>query len=124
MAIQAISTIKPQRKKNHFASAALLGAAAGAGIRYIAPTKNELGQILNKDAFQKAISNASTTARAQSRSILKYAGAGALVGTGLNIASKVFKGIKNYQNSISFDYSKYGVFFDSSECACEVMWLG
>lgn len=124
MAIQAISTIESKPKKTHFVSGAVLGAAIGAGARYIAPTKNEIGQIFNKDTFKKVMSKANTAARGESRSILKFAGLGALTVTGLNLIGKAISGLKTEQNNLNFDYSKYGAFFDSGDCACEIMWLG
>jgi len=124
MAIQAISTVESKPKKSRVVPTAALGAVIGAGIRYIAPTKSEMGQILNKDAFKKVMSKANTAARGESRSILKFAGLGALVATGLNLMGKAISSIKAEQNNLHYDNSKYGAFFDSGDCACEIMWLG
>lgn len=124
MAIQAVSTIKPQQKKNRFVPTVALGAVGGAAVRYVVPTKNEIGQVVNKDAFKKAASKTAALTRGESRSILKFAGFGALIAGSLNITAKAINCIKKSQDNMHYDYSKYGAFFDSGECACEVMWLG
>ena len=117
MALEAISRVEPKRK--HFPSlgvSAGVGAAVGAGLRYIIPTKAELSSV---DSF---VSTTAMAARSQGRSILKYGAIGALFATGIALLSKA---IHNRQNSdTSVEYTKLGALVDAPDYACEIMWYG
>ncbi len=99
------------------------GAALGSLSRYIIPTKNEIKNF--KTCSDSFFSNASTSARGASRSILKFAGAGAIIAAGLHIIKNLLAS-KQAQNEPkdTFTYSKYGVFADASDYACEIFLYG
>ena len=117
MALEAISRVEP--KRNNYATVAAnagLGAVAGAGLRYILPTKAEMPAV---DTF---FSSAAMNARGASRSILKYGGIGALVAAGLALLSKVSKPAPKQETTI--EYTKLGALIDAPDYACEIMWYG
>ena len=123
MQTQKITTVKPNiSNRTRIGAAAVSGAAVGTAVRYLAPTKKELSSIFNKDAVDSFKSNASAMARANSRSLIKYAGVGALVAVGLKYVSKFFKSAKEAQDT--FEYSKYAAIVDAPDYACEIMWYG
>lgn len=113
MSVEAISSSNSNKK----VLSACLGAAVGAAARYVVPNKGEMKQMFNKDAFKNAAKKASTASRAQSRSILKYAGFGAVIGLLANTL------IKHKTSNYHVENSKIGALLDSSECASEIMWL-
>ena len=101
--------------------AGVLGAAAGIGARYVVPAKGELSSMINKDAVDKFVSSAATSARGANRSIFKYGGIGAVAAVGLTMLAKLFS--KNNANRIN-DYSKLGALIDAPDYAVEIMWYG
>ncbi len=118
MTVRAISTIEPQQKKshNHTALATVAGAAAGALSRYVIPAKSEM-----KDGF---FSSAQMSARGESRSILKYAGIGALIAFGVNRIINAFSPDKKEEKPAKESvYDSFYNSFDSADCAYEIMWL-
>lgn len=126
MSVQKIQTTQPNRNigKNVAVSSAI-GAVAGAGARYIMPTKSELSSIVNKDAVDTFVSSAATSARGANRSILKYGGIGALIAGGLTLGAKLLsKMFPKTEESESFDYSKMNAFLDAPDYAVEIMWYG
>ena len=97
------------------------GAALGAGARFILPTKTEMGSM--KTATDTFFSNAKTSARGANRSILKYAGIGALVAAGANLIAKTFKNGK--ENNEAIDFTKYEALYDTpADSAYAIMWYG
>ncbi len=122
MNVTKVQTAQPNNNVyKHTAVASVAGALAGAGARYIVPTQKELSSIINKDAVDTFTSSAATSLRGSNRSILKYAGVGALVAAGLTLLSKIFPAKKNIDNS---DYSKMGALLDAPDYAVEIMWYG
>lgn len=121
MSINSIQISEP-RKTNYgkMIASGVAGAAVGAGARYAIPTKAELSSMLNKDAVDSFISNASTQARSANRSILKYAGLGGLIAIALGALSKIFPKTDNKDN----EYTKYGALLDAPDYAVEIMWYG
>ncbi len=116
----------PKRKPNT-ALMAGIGAAVGAGARYILPTEKEMSSLLNKENVDTFVSSASAVARANSRSILKYGAVGAAVAAGISMIAKALHSDKTKQpkEDISdVQYSKYQAILDSSDYACQVMWWG
>ncbi len=103
------------------AVASAIGAVAGAGARYVVPTKSELSSLINKDAVDSFISSSAANARGSNRSILKYGGIGALAAAGLALLSKIFPNKKPENNT---DYSKMGALLDAPDYAVEIMWYG
>ncbi len=97
------------------------GAALGAGARYIMPTKTEVGKI--KAAGDTFFSNAATAARGANRSILKYAGIGALIAAGAHLLSRVITK-NNEKYADSFEYSKYQAIIDAPDYATEIFLYG
>ena len=117
MALEAISRVEPKRRNiPTLGVSACAGAAAGAGLRYILPSKTELA---NVDSF---ISTAAMNARAEGRSILKFGAVGALVATGAALLAKALTH-KN-DNDASVEYTKLGALVDAPDYACEIMWYG
>ena len=117
--IQAAQSNKNMSTKVAIASA--VGAAVGAGARYVVPTKSELSSIFNKDAVDTFVSSAATSARGANRSILKFGAIGAVVAAGLTLLSKAIHNIKSNKES---DYSKLGALIDAPDYAVEIMWYG
>lgn len=123
MTVQAVSTVKPNSVSNgHLAFSAGMGALAGAASRYVIPTKSEFSSIVNKDAVDTFVSNASTAARGANRSILKYGGVGALIAGGIYLLTKAFSKKDNEPENI--EYTKLGALIDAPDYACEIMWYG
>ena len=121
-----INSIQPtQQNKNYakFAMASGIGAIAGAGARYLIPTKKEISAIFNKEAVDTFVSNTAAQARGANRSIVKYAGVGAIVAAGLTLLSKIFPSQKNYDKA-NLEYSKFGALVDAPDYAVEIMWYG
>ena len=117
MALEAISRVEPKRK--HFPSlgvSAGVGAAVGAGMRYIIPTKAELSSV---DSF---VSSAAMAARSEGRSILKYGAVGAFLASGIALLSKAIHYKHNSDTGI--EYTKLGALVDAPDYACEIMWYG
>ena len=82
------------------------GAALGAGIRYILPTQAEMKTL--KQSADTFFSNAATAARGSKRSILKYAGIGAIVAGGVHLLTKLFaKKQDKAQTGDVVEFSKY-----------------
>ena len=121
MSVQTIQITEPAKNNGaKLMATGAVGAAMGAGARYVLPTKAEMSSILNKDAVDSFVSSASTQARSADRSILKYAGIGGAVALLLGALSKVFP--KHEDKNI--EYSKYGALLDAPDYAVEVMWYG
>lgn len=123
MAISAVTTIKPQkenRNKNHTVLKSAAGAALGAGLRYIVPTKDEFKALYQKDSKDCFLSKQKLNARGESRSILKYAGFGALIALGLSLVNQIFKPKNNKEKEIT--YTKYAALLDAPAYSCEIMW--
>ena len=115
MSLQAVSTVQPKRNNHSLIASAGVGAALGAGARYVVPTKSELKSV---DSF---VSSAALSARGANRSILKYGAIGALVASGLSLLNKAFK---EHKNDGSVEYTKLGALIDAPDYACEIMWYG
>jgi len=121
MSVQSIQITEPS--KNNFgrvATTGAIGAALGAGARYVVPTKAEASSIFNKEAVDTFVSSASAQARGANRSILKYAGAGGAIAIILGALSKLFP----KHNEKNDEYSKYAALLDAPDYAVEVMWYG
>lgn len=122
--IERLSSNQPTKRNNaHLMLNVATGAALGAAARYITPTKNEL-KSFNKvaDSF---FSSTSTLARGANRSILKYAGIGALIAGGLYLLNKLFaKKPQEQPQQDTFEYSKYQALIDAPEYACEILIYG
>ena len=119
MEITRVEHKQPLRKAN-IGLATAAGAVAGNAMRYVLPSKNAVNLKQSADEFVK-----SASLRAQNRSILKYAGIGALVCAGLSYAaSKVFP-FKKQDNPETIPYSKYGALIDSNaDSAYAVIYYG
>lgn len=117
-----IETNQPTKRNNaHLMLATATGAVAGAATRYVMPTKAEMKKF--SDVADTFFSNTALNARGANRSILKYAGIGAVVAAGLNIVSKLFKKPQE-QNQDTFEYSKMQTFIDAPDYACEILLYG
>jgi len=116
-------TQQPKRNNGKLALSTAAGAVAGAAARYAIPTKTEIKNIVNKDAIDTFVSNNATQARGAGRSVLKYAGAGALVAAGLNLLSRIFPDKNAYEKANS-EYTKFGALVDAPDYAVEIMWYG
>ena len=122
--IQAVQTSETTKSNyGKYALAAGAGAIAGAGARYLLPTKTELSSIFNKEAVDTFVTNTATQARGANRSIVKYAGIGAILAAGLKFLSKIFPSEKTYQKA-NLEYSKFGALVDAPDYAVEIMWYG
>ena len=110
----------PKRNNAHFMLTTAAGAAVGSVARYVIPTKAEFSNLKAcKDTF---FSNASTMARGTNRSILKYAGLGALIAAGIcGIKNLLTKKPEIEAQEDTFEYSKYAALIDASEYACEIL---
>ena len=99
------------------------GAVLGSLSRYVIPAKDEFKNL--KTASDSFFSNAATSARGANRSILKYAGVGAVLGAVVHIAKNLLtNNQKKEEPADTFTYSKYGVFADASDYACEIFLYG
>lgn len=126
MAIEAVNTITPKRNNAHTMLLGTTGAVLGAASRYYLPTKDELS-LIKTHQMDSFFSTAKSAARAQSRSILKYAGIGALIAAGIGLIVKLIKDSKlpkQNQNQGKIEYTKMGALIDASDYACEIMWWG
>ena len=121
MSVQSIQISEPTKNNGaKLMATGAVGAAMGAGARYVLPTKEEMGAIFNKEAVDTFVSNASAQARGANRSILKYAGIGGVAALLISALSKIFPKQENKNN----EYSKYGALLDAPDYAVEVMWYG
>lgn len=121
MDIKPIQTTNNKRNNSHIMLSSAVGAAVGAGARYIVPTKTELNQLINKDAVDTFVSNTATAARGSKRSILKYGGIGAAIAAGLSVLAKAFSS----KNREALEYSKYAALMDTpADSAYAIMWYG
>ncbi len=119
MEIKAINSAQtPKRRNAHVMLATAAGASVGALSRYVLPAKKDLSSVFNKDTFSKAV----MSQRAQSRSILRYAGIGAVIAGGLAILKNIFQ--HGEKQSEPFKYSKYGAMIDAPDYAVEIMYYG
>ena len=121
MSVNSIQITEPT--KNNFGkvvATGALGAAMGAGARYVVPTKAEASSIFNKEAMDTFVSNASAQARGANRSILKYSGIGAVATLLLAGLTKIFP----KHDDKNSEYSKYAALLDAPDYAVEVMWYG
>ncbi len=128
--IQTTQTLQFSGKNNNakdntakYAVSAGLGAVAGAAARYIIPTQKEMAEMIHKEAVDTFVSSAAIKNRGASRSILKYAGLGALAAAGLSLVSKVFPKKDDYAKA-NAEYSKLGAYVDAPDYAVEIMWYG
>lgn len=121
--IPAVQSNQTNRNRGKLALSAGAGAAAGAVARYIVPTKTEVSKIINKEAVDTFVSSAATQTRGASRSILKYAGVGAIAAMGLNLLAKIFPSKGAYEKANS-EYTKFGALVDAPDYAVEIMWYG
>ena len=121
MGVQSIQISEPSKNNlGKVVATGALGAAVGAGARYVVPTKAEVSSIFNKEAVDTFVTNASAKARGADRSILKYAGIGGAIALGLSALSKLFPKHENKSD----EYSKYAALLDAPDYAVEVMWYG
>ena len=117
-----IETNQPTKRNNaHLMLATATGATVGAATRYVMPTKAELKKF--SDVADTFFSNKSLNARGANRSILKYAGIGAVAAAGLHLVSKLFKKPQE-QTQDTFEYSKLQTFIDAPDYACEILLYG
>jgi len=114
MSLQAISTVEPKRRNPSVALSAGLGAAVGAGARYVLPTKNELKSV------DKFVSSAALSARGANRSMLKYGGIGALVASGIALLAKIYN--PEHKTNSNTEYTKLGALMDAPDYSCEILW--
>ncbi len=122
--IQKVQTTDSNRNNyKNLALTAGVGAIAGAGARYLIPTKDEFSHIFNKEAVDTYISNTATQARGASRSIIKYGAIGALIAAGLSLISKIMPNHKTYEKANN-EYTKLGALIDAPDYAVEIMWYG
>ena len=98
------------------------GAALGAGARFVVPTKNEMSSF--KTASDSFFSNAKTSARGANRSILKYAGMGAVIAAGVHTLAKLFAKNNAQKTGDTFEYSKFQALIDAPEYATEILIYG
>lgn len=116
--IRSIDSNQPNRKNNtHLMLSTATGAALGATARYIVPTKNEIGSL--KTAGDTFFSSAATNARGANRSILKYAGIGAVIAAGISLIAKLVKNHQVQKQTDSFEYTKYEALLDTPGYAWE-----
>lgn len=120
MQITKVESSQPKRGNGYLAMGA--GALVGAAATAILPTKQEISNIINKQAVDSFVSSAATKARISSRSVGKFALIGALGALGINFLSKVFA--PKPQSDTSIEYSKWGAIIDASDYACMVTWYG
>ncbi len=125
MTVKAVNiTETPKRNNAHTMLLGTTGAVVGGLSRYVVPKKGELssfGDILKADTF----TNSKMAARAKDRSILKYAGIGAVVMAGAGLVAKLIKNSKIEKNNPEqVEYTKLGMLIDSSDYACEIVWWG
>ena len=116
-----IESNQPTKRNNaQLMLATATGAALGAGSRFIIPSKGEFSALKNSaDSF---FSTAATSARGANRSILKYAGAGAIIAAGIHGLVKAFtKKPEKETYTDTFEYSKYAAIIDAPEYACEIL---
>lgn len=114
MALNAVSSIEPKKNNSSLLLSAGGGAIAGAGLRYILPTKNESTPIKNffsADAMK---------ARCADRRILKYGALGALIALGCALLIRAFK--PQEKNDATIEYSKLGVFIDTPDYTYEAWY--
>lgn len=120
MQITKIESSQPKKRNGYLAMGA--GALVGATATAILPTKQEITNIINKQAVDSFVSSAATKARISGRSVGKFALIGALAALGINFLSKVFA--PKPQSDTSIEYSKWGAIIDASDYACMVTWYG
>ena len=121
--IRRIDSNQPTKRNNaQLLLTTATGAALGAGARFVVPTKNEMGAL--KTASDTFFSNAKTSARGANRSILKYAGIGAVVAAGIHTLAKLFAKNNTSKTADSFEYSKYQALIDAPEYAAEILIYG
>ncbi len=121
-----VQSIQAAQQRNNYRKLALsagAGAIAGAGLRYLIPTKKEFNGMINKPAFDAYISNTAIKARGAERSIIKFGGIGALIAAGIVLLSKIFSKHNTFEKT-NLQYSKYGALVDAPDYAVEVMWYG
>ena len=115
-----INPIQPKTNNARLMLTTTAGAALGAAARYVVPTKAEWSSI--KTSADTFFSSASTMARKTNRSILKYAGIGAVVAAGISMMAKLFdKNTNKTAYTDNFEYSKYQALINSPEYACEIL---
>ena len=122
MKLNAIETTQNNRRNGaKFMLTTAAGAAVGAVSRYVLPTKTQLPSVFNRETLDTFVSSASV--RGANRSILKYAGIGALVAACANLVAKTFQNGK--ENSEAIDFTKYEALYDTpADSAYAVMWYG
>ncbi len=121
--IRSIDSNQPTKRNNaQLLLATAAGAALGAGARFVVPTKNEMGAL--RTAADSFFSNAKTSARGAGRSILKYAGIGAVGAALVHTLAKLVAKKQAPKNGDSFEYSKYQALIDAPEYAAEILIYG
>lgn len=120
MQITKIESSQPKKRNGYLMAGA--GALAGAAATAVLPTKQEIKNIINKQAVDSFVSTSATKARLADRSVGKFALIGALGAMGINFLSKVFA--PKPQTDTSIEYSKWGAIIDASDYACMVTWYG
>ncbi len=120
MTVSAIKITEPKQKKAPLLQAGMMGAAMGAGARYLLPTKSELGSIFNKQNFDTFVSSSAIKSRGANRSILGYAALGAFILGGVSLILNKFKNHRPQPETV--EYTKLGALMDASPFACEVLW--
>ena len=111
MSVRPIQTTQYETRKKgaNFLNAAVVGGTCGAFSRYVLPSKTQM------DSFVSTAKNA-----AKNRSILKYAGGGAIIALALASLKKVFDKF-TIQDS---EFDKLDVLMDASPDACAILWYG
>ena len=121
--IRRIDSNQPTKRNNaQLMLTTATGAALGAGARFVVPTKNEMSSF--KTAADTFFSNAQTSARGANRSILKYAGLGAIIAAGVHTLTKLVAKNNASKNGDSFEYSRYQALIDAPEYATEILIYG
>ena len=118
--IRSIDSNQQTKRNNaHLMLTTAMGGAIGAGARYIVPTQNEVKSL--KTVADTFFSNASVAARGANRSILKYAGIGAIIAAGIHCVKNLLTRKNEETSGDTFEYSKYAALIDASEYACEIL---
>ena len=121
MTVKAITFTEPKKNNHSLILPAAAGAVAGGVARYLAPTKAEMVNFLNKETTDSFVSQAKVSARSANRSMLKYAGVGALVAGAAALVAKAFSPQPKSPSTV--EYSKYGAVIDSSiDSAYAMIW--
>jgi len=116
--VQTTTFTKSTNNLNSNTAAILGGAALGSVGAFVLPSKQELGNVFNKDRVDTFVSSVSQ--HAKDRSIIKYAGFGAIALFAINALVKAFS--KKEPEKTNIEYSKWDALLDASDYACMATW--